>query len=210
MDIHCIALGAFQTNSYVVRVSKEAKDCVIIDTGLDADELLSYLEAGKLQPQAVILTHAHADHIGGIPLLYQAYPDLGLFVYCDEAQMLADPSQNLSSMTGRPLKIEFEPRTLQDKETVKQAGIDFTVVHTPGHTPGGICLYCEDEGVLFAGDTLFAESVGRADFPGGSMPLLVESIKNRLFILPDETRVYPGHGPETTIGHEKQFNPFVR
>jgi len=99
---------------------------------------------------------------------------------------------------------------LQDKETIEFAGISLTVIHTPGHTPGGICLYCQDEGVVFAGDTLFAESIGRTDFPGGSMSQLAESVRTRLFVLPDATRVYPGHGPDTTIGHEKKFNPFVK
>jgi len=210
MNIHCIALGAYQTNSYVVSNSEEAADCVIVDAGFDANELLSYLQGNQLQPQALLLTHGHVDHIAGVSLLCQAFPSMAVMVYCDEVKMLADPANNLSAMTGQPISIESGSRVLQDNETVKQAGIELTVIHTPGHTPGGICLYCQDEGSLFAGDTLFAESVGRTDFPGGSMTQLVESIKTRLLMLPDETRVYPGHGPETTIGHEKQFNPFVK
>jgi len=210
MNIHGIALGAYQTNSYVVRSSDEASDCVIVDAGLDADELLHFLNANQLSPQALLLTHGHVDHIAGVSLLCQAFPSLAVFAYCDEVPVLADPARNLSAMTGQPIDIESVSTVLQDNETVKQVGVELRVIHTPGHTPGGICLYCEDEGILFAGDTLFAESVGRTDFPGGSMTQLVESIKTRLLVLPDETRVYPGHGPDTTIGHEKQFNPFVK
>jgi hydroxyacylglutathione hydrolase len=210
MRIHCIALGAYQTNSYVVCEREESADCVIVDAGMDADELLAYLQGNHLQPQALLLTHGHVDHIAGVPLLCEAFPDLALFAYCDEVQMLADPARNLSAMTGQSVKIDSAVTVLQDRETIKQAGIAFTVIHTPGHTPGGIALYCQDEGVVFAGDTLFAESIGRTDFPGGSMSQLAESVRTRLFVLPDETRVFPGHGPETTIGHEKQFNPFVK
>jgi hydroxyacylglutathione hydrolase len=210
MDIHSIALGAYQTNSYVVRDSTEASDCIIVDAGLGAHELLAYLEAKQFIPQALLLTHGHVDHIAGVSLLCQAYPSLVVHVYSDEVQMLSDPALNLSAMTEQPISLESVSTILKDNETVELAGIELTVIHTPGHTPGGICLYCQEEGVLFAGDTLFAESIGRTDFPGGSMSQMVKSIKNRLFVLPDETRVYPGHGPETTIAHEKQFNPFVK
>jgi len=210
MKIHCIALGAYQTNSYVVSESQEAADCIIVDAGLDADELLAYVQDNHLAPQALLLTHGHVDHIAGVPLLCEAFPELALLVYCDEVQMLADPACNLSAMTGQPIQIEKAATALQDKETIEFAGISLTVIHTPGHTPGGICLYCQDEGVVFAGDTLFAESIGRTDFPGGSMSQLAESVRTRLFVLPDATRVYPGHGPDTTIGHEKKFNPFVK
>ncbi len=209
MEVYCIALGAYQTNSYIVRGSEADRDCVIVDAGSDAGELLSYLQANQLKPQALLLTHGHVDHIAGIPLLCRAYPDLGVAVYCDEVRMLADPACNLSGMTGQPVSIESVSTVLQDNEIVRWAGIELSVIHTPGHTPGGICLYCQGAGILFAGDTLFAESVGRTDFPGGSTVQLAESIKTRLFVLPDETRVHPGHGPETTIGHEKQFNPFA-
>jgi glyoxylase-like metal-dependent hydrolase (beta-lactamase superfamily II) len=98
---------------------------------------------------------------------------------------------------------------LEDKSTIEEAGIKLDVLHTPGHTPGGICLYAKDEGIVFTNDTLFADSIGRSDFPGGSMTQLVSSIKDRLFTLADDTRVYPGHGPQTTIAHEKAHNPFL-
>lgn len=210
MNIHCIALGPFQTNSYVVRATADSTACLIMDAGFGADELLSYLQAEQLRPQAILLTHGHADHIAGVPLLLDAFPGLALYVFNGEVGMLSDPALNLSAMTGQPFSVQNELTPLQDDETVQQAGMEFRVIHTPGHTPGGICFYCQAAGVLFAGDTLFAESVGRTDFPGGSMTQLQESIKTRLFGLPDETRVYPGHGPETSIGQEKCSNPFVR
>ena len=131
-------------------------------------------------------------------------------IHSDDAGMLSDPSLNLSLMAGsmvqaRPADVILDAAAT----TYKAAGLRFQVLHTPGHTPGGICLYNADEDVLFCRDTIFAGSVGRSDFPGGSHEQLIEAIQKRLLILPEETTVYPGHGPATTIGNEKQYNPFL-
>ncbi len=209
MVIECLTLGAFETNCYVLRRSGEARECIIIDPGLGADVLTEYLGEHKLNPVAVILTHGHADHIAGVALLREGLPGTKVYVHRLDADMLGDPLTNLSLLAGGDFSIEPAEYLLEDGGVIDEAGIKFEVLHTPGHTPGGISLYCEDEGALFSGDALFAGSVGRADFPGGNMAQLLASIRDRLLTLPEETVVYPGHGPKTTIGREKLYNPFL-
>jgi glyoxylase-like metal-dependent hydrolase (beta-lactamase superfamily II) len=210
MKIDRLILGAFETNCYVLRDSATGTDCLIIDPGLEAEQLIDFLEARKLKPVAVILTHGHADHIAGVALLRQNFPDVKVCAHKDDAQMLIEPEHNLSAFAGEPIKAGPADLLLQDGDTIEQAGVKLQVLHTPGHTPGGICLYSENEQIVFTDDTLFAESVGRTDFPGGSMSQLLKSIQQKLLQLPEETKVYPGHGPATTIAHEKAENPFLR
>ena len=209
MKIDRLILGDFQTNCYVARLDEAAADCLIIDTGLDSGDLLTFLRQHRLQPTAVILTHGHADHIAGLAALRQQYPGVRVYIHRLDVDLLADPQANLSAFAGTPFTAEPADIVLEDGDTVEEAGVVLKVLHTPGHTPGGICLYAEREGLVFAGDTLFADGVGRTDFPGGSMEQLVESIRTRLFTLPAETTVYPGHAMRTTIGHEKAHNPFL-
>jgi len=127
-----------------------------------------------------------------------------------DTEMLAEPYTNLSAMTGESFKIEPAEFSLEEDDVIDQADVKLSVLHTPGHTPGGICLYSKDEGIVFTDDTLFADSIGRTDFPNGSMSQLLKSIREKLFTLPDETKVYSGHGPITTIAHEKEHNPFLQ
>jgi len=209
MKIDHLILGAYETNSYIVRQSETAGDCLIIDTGLDAGNLPGFLTEHGLNPVALVFTHGHVDHIGGATAVRSRFPDMKIYIHNLDAEMLSEPKANLSGMTGMPFRTEPEDVSLTEQDVVKQAEIELLVLHTPGHTPGGICLYSKKDGVAFVGDTLFADSVGRTDFPGGSMPQLLSSIKEKLFALPDETKVYPGHGPATTIGHEKAHNPFL-
>jgi hydroxyacylglutathione hydrolase len=210
MRIDSLILGAFETNSYVLRDSDTSKDCLVIDTGLDAGGLIDFLRDNELNPVAIVLTHGHVDHIGGLAALRSEFPDIKVYIHNLDAEMLTDPGANLSGMTGVPFSTEPEDFSLDEQDVVAQAGVELLVLHTPGHTPGGICLYSKEDGVAFVGDTLFADSVGRTDFPDGSMPQLITGIKEKLFTLPDETKVYPGHGPVTTIGHEKTYNQYVR
>ena len=209
MKIDRLILGAYETNSYVLPESETATDCLVIDTGLDAGGLMDFLEQEKLNPAAIVFTHGHVDHIGGAAALRNKYPDMEVCIHKLDAPMLTEPRANLSAITGAPFRTEPEDVSLAEHDAVKRAGAELLVLHTPGHTPGGISLYSKDDGVAFVGDTLFAESVGRTDFPGGSASQLIGSIKEKLFTLPDETEVYPGHGPATTIGHEKAHNPFL-
>ena len=208
MKIEHLTLGAYETNCYVLRHEQAACDCLVIDPGLDADPLLGLLEEQQWTPAAVILTHGHIDHIAGVAALRDAFPDVKVFIHPLDGGMLCEPRANLSVMSGMAFATEPQDVSLQDGDVIEQAGIRLLVLHTPGHTPGGICLYSQSDGAAFVGDTLFAGSVGRTDFPGGSMHQLINGVKNKLFTLPGETKVYPGHGPPTTIAYEKTHNPF--
>jgi len=210
MKINCLALGAYETNCYVIQSSETAKDCLIVDAGLGAHKLIKFLEDRKLNPVSIVLTHGHIDHIEGVAALRAEFPDIKVYIHKLDAEMLTEPYTNLSAMTGAPFSVDPADFLLEEQSIIEQAGIKLSVLHTPGHTPGGICLYCEDEGVVFTDDALFADSIGRTDFPNGNMEHLLQSIREKLFTLPDETKVYPGHGPMTTIAHEKAYNPFLR
>ncbi len=209
MKIDTFVLGDFQTNAYVVRPNDSATDCVVIDTGMSSEPLIEFLKTNGLNPVAVLFTHGHADHIAGVNLLRETFPGIKVAIHNDDTPMLANPVKNLSVMVGLPYKAQPADVVITDQCPLEYAGIKFQPLHTPGHTPGGICLYCQDEGVVFVGDTLFANSIGRTDFPGGDSEQLLNSIRDRLFTLPDETKVYNGHGPATTIGSEKKTNPFL-
>ena len=209
MKIDRLILGSFQTNSYVVRLDEAAQECIVIDTGLDSTELPGFLEDRQLSVTAVILTHGHADHIAGIPALKHRHPGLRVYIHRLDADLLTDPDANLSLLSGASFQTDPADVLLEDGDVITEAGITLNVLHTPGHTAGGICLYVESEGVVFAGDTLFAEGVGRSDFPGGDGRQLIRSIRTRLLTLPPETAVYPGHAMRTTIAHEKSHNPFL-
>ena len=210
MEVDCLILGAYQTNCYVLRKSDAAKDCLIIDAGLGPGKLIGFLKEHKLNPVAVVLTHGHIDHIAAVATLREHYPNIRVYIHKLDAEMLTEPKNNLSAII-RPGGFTTEPADslVEEKSVIDEAGIKLEVFHTPGHTPGGICLYSKAEGIVFTNDTLFAESVGRTDFPGGSMDELIKSIKDKLLSLPDETKIYPGHGPVTTIAQEKAHNPFL-
>jgi len=210
MKIDCLALGVHETNCYVLRSTETTKDCLIVDPGLGAEELTAFLKEHEISPVAVVLTHGHIDHIGGIGLLRQSYPEIKVLIHELDAKMLQGARDNLSALMGCPFTAEPADVQLQDESWIEQAGIKLQVLHVPGHTPGGVCLYSSQDGVVFTDDALFAESIGRTDFPGGSMSQLARCIKEKLWTLPDQTVAYPGHGPSTTIAAEKTRNPFLR
>ena len=210
MEIERLILGAYQTNCYVLRNGETATDCLIVDPGLEAAGLLDFLQQHKINPVAVVLTHGHIDHMAGDAALRQHYSGIKVYIHKLDAEMLTEPQHNLSALVGVMFKTEPADALIEDGNAIEEAGVKLDVLHTPGHTPGGICLYSKDEGIVLTDDTLFADSIGRSDFPGGSMTQLVSSIKDRLWALPDETKVYPGHGPATTIAQEKASNPFLR
>jgi glyoxylase-like metal-dependent hydrolase (beta-lactamase superfamily II) len=219
MKVDRLVLGEFQTNCYIARSGDAATECLVIDTGLDpgARELLAFLDRHKLMPAAVVLTHGHIDHIAGVDALRARFPSLTTYIHKSDAELLTDSVGNLSFMTGGAFSAKPADCLVDEGDIISQAGIKLRVIHTPGHTAGGICLYAEpldyargrQDGAVFVGDTLFADGVGRTDFPGGNMRQLIEGIKAKLLILPDNTVVYPGHGPTTTIGREKANNPFL-
>lgn len=208
MKIDYLILGGYQTNCYVLRKDASAKDCLIIDPGLEAEELIEFLDEEKLNPVAVVLTHGHIDHIAGVTILRSRFPEIKVHIHNFDAEMLTEPKINLSAMSGMAFATDAEDVALKERDVIDLAGIKLLVLHTPGHTPGGISLYSKEAGVVFVGDTLFADSIGRTDFPGGSTSQLLNSVRGKLFTLPEQTEVYPGHGPATTIAQEKAHNPF--
>jgi glyoxylase-like metal-dependent hydrolase (beta-lactamase superfamily II) len=210
MHIETVVLGDFQANCYCVRADQAASECLVIDPGLEPEPLVQFLKQENLTPAAILLTHGHADHIGGVETLREHWPGVQVAIHKLDAAMLTNPAENLSVIAGCMVQTRPAELLLDSENTYYQAaGLQFRILHTPGHSPGGICLYSANDEVLFSGDTLFAGSVGRSDFPGGSHELLIQMIKEKLLILPEQTKVYPGHGPATTLRSEKKFNPFL-
>jgi glyoxylase-like metal-dependent hydrolase (beta-lactamase superfamily II) len=187
-----------------------AKDCLIIDTGLQSEPLIDYLKTNKLNPVAAVFTHGHIDHIDGLALLRKNWPDIKVAIHKADAAMFEDSKLNLSAFSGLGFKTSPADIIIEAEGTQTFAGMEFFILYTPGHTPGGISLYSKAQGIVFVGDALFAGSIGRTDFPGGDYNQLISSIKSKLLTLADETRVYTGHGPATTIATEKRTNPFLQ
>ena len=208
MQIDGMALGDFQTNCYVLRESAAVRECLVIDPGFSAEPLLKFLSDNDLCPVKVLLTHGHADHIAGVDMVRERYPEAKVCISGSEAGALVDGRENLSAMMGMPMSFGAADGTLEAGDVVELGAIQLKVLATPGHTVGGISFYCEADGVVFSGDSLFSGSIGRHDFPGGDLNTLLSAVREQLFTLPDETVVYSGHGPETTVGVEKGSNPF--
>jgi glyoxylase-like metal-dependent hydrolase (beta-lactamase superfamily II) len=205
MILRKLAVGSFEANCYIVG-SESSKDGMIIDPGAEAKVVLRKVKDLGLEIKTIVLTHGHIDHIGALKEVKKA-TGAEVAIHTDEAESLQE--QPLSKLFG--LSHPAPPpadRLLQDGDSIDIGELHFLVLHTPGHTPGGICLM--GEGVIFSGDTLFNCGVGRTDFPGGDYSQLMNSLHTKLMILPDNTIVYPGHGPETTIGTERGENPFLR
>lgn len=206
MKIEKFVLGSMGTNCYLL-INEDTKELVVVDPATCPDYLVSHIKSNGYIPKAILLTHAHFDHVMGIDGWVKEF-DIPVYLHEDEKQILEDPRLNLSGVFGTNYSYN-KASCLQDKQILELAGFKFKVIHTPGHTAGGCCYYEEAEGVLFSGDTLFCQSVGRSDFPTGSMSTLVRSIKEKLFCLPDDVMVYPGHNDVTCIADEKVYNPFV-
>ena len=206
MKIEKFVLGSLGTNTYLI-INEETKEIAIVDPATCPDYLVSHIKSNEYVLKKILLTHGHFDHVMGMDGLVREF-QVPVYLHMEEKELLEDPSLNLSGSFG-PSYSYHKATSLRGEEHVDVAGYDFKVIHTPGHTKGGCCYYCESENVLISGDTLFYQSVGRSDFPTGSMGTLIRSIKEKLFCLPEETQVYPGHGESTTIGEEKTSNPFI-
>jgi glyoxylase-like metal-dependent hydrolase (beta-lactamase superfamily II) len=210
-EIGYVTLGMCATNSYFIRgldgEGKATDDVIFVDPADRGDLLYDRLLEKGLHVKAILLTHAHFDHIWGVADLVNKS---GAKIYAPRAEerMLSNPDMNLSADYGRPCTVKADT-WLEDGEEFTLCGHRIKCIVTPGHTEGSACYYFEDSDVLMAGDTLFEESVGRTDFPTGSSSEIVRSIREKLLVLPDDVIVYPGHGDLTTIGHERQYNPFV-
>ncbi len=206
MKIEKFVLGSMGTNCYLL-INEETKEFVMVDPATCPDYLVSHVKSNGYIPKAILLTHAHFDHVMGIDGWVKEF-EIPVYLHEEEKQILEDPKLNLSGVFGTSYSYH-RVECLRDNQILELAGFQFKVIHTPGHTAGGCCYYEETEGVLISGDTLFYQSVGRSDFPTGSMSILVRSIKEKLFCLPDDVMVYPGHNDVTCIADEKMYNPFV-
>ena len=207
MKIGRITLGVCMTNCYFLY--EEGKNEVIfVDPADHGEGIYDKLKEAGFSVAGILLTHAHYDHMGSADKLRELS---GAKIYACEAErkLCEDADVNLSTMFGRKCTIAPDVY-LKDGEEVTIAGMKFKMIATPGHTIGSCCYYFEEEGMLISGDTLFLESTGRTDFPTGSTSSIVRSIKEKLFVLPEDTKVNPGHNDATTIGHEKKYNPFVQ
>lgn len=208
MTFDLIVVGPLGVNCFVLGCEQTGQG-VVVDPGGDTDRILAKVRERELAITHIINTHGHFDHVGGNRRLVEAL-GASLWIHPADAPMLGRVAQ-VSSMYGIPGG-ENSPEAdnpLLDDTVISFGNCSLKVIHTPGHTPGGCCLYLESEQKIITGDTLFADGVGRTDLPGGSHEQLVASIRTRLFVLPDQTEVWPGHGPSTTIGHEKQHNPYL-
>ena len=210
-DVAVFQFNPFAENTYVV--SDETKECVIIDPGCQSqtekNQLDEYIESNELKPVRLLLTHAHVDHVFGNKHVYEKY---GLRPELHEKELpVLKSSLQIAQMYGLPFEESPEPESFIEAGTeIKFGNTTFQTLYTPGHSPASISFYVSEEDYVIAGDVLFRESIGRTDLPGGDFNTLINSIKEKLFTLPDHTRVYSGHGPSTDIAHEKRYNPFLR
>lgn len=203
MEIKALVLGNIEVNCYLVSTDKAA---VVIDPGYRSIEALEFLQNATDKERLILLTHGHFDHIGFADEL-SAITNTKIAIGEKDAPALEDNNVNLSALFGMPISTFSADILLSDKDEISVGDLTFKVMHTPGHTVGGVCYLCED--ILFSGDTLFEGSIGRTDFPGGDFETLKNSIK-RIYALPNDTVLLSGHGDQTTVLNEKRYNPFVR
>lgn len=206
MKIENFVIGMIGTNCYLVSDEK-TRECFLVDAAECSPKLVSHIKEQDFCLKAVLLTHGHFDHILGLDGLVKEF-GVPVYAHEQEAALLNDAAVNASAAYGAGYTFS-DAVYVKDGQVLELAGAKWKVLYTPGHTVGGCCYYCEEGQVLFSGDTLFCASIGRTDLPTGSAGTLVRSVRERLFVLPDETRVLPGHMEETTIGYEKKHNPFV-
>lgn len=212
--ITCFSLGEFQTNCHVV-AAPGTDACWIVDVGYEPRRLFDHVEHAGLRPVAIVLTHCHCDHIAGLDAALSRF-GMALPVIAHEAErgFCSQPELNLSAFLGEPVSVSEPTQWLRGGETLVLADTRWRVLHTPGHSPGGITLVHEPPGggdsTALVGDTLFAGSIGRIDFPTSDPEAMARTLRDVLLALPDSTRVLPGHGPPTTVGRERRTNPYLR
>ena len=208
LNVRTYPLGYIQTNCYIV--SNATKQCLIFDPGGEGEKIINELQRLKLKPLAIVLTHAHFDHIGAVDLVRDCF-NIPVYIHSSEKKWLVDPTKNGSAKYSEiPSIICKEAEFLLNNESELKIGdFEMEILHTPGHSPGSITYYFKQDQFAIVGDTLFQNSIGRTDLPGGSESMLLKAIHTKLLTLPEETLVYPGHGPSTTIEAEKESNPFL-
>jgi hydroxyacylglutathione hydrolase len=209
LQIHVVESLPFSENTYIVFLDNR-DDCLVIDPGMEPEAILHLLEELGKKPAAILNTHGHGDHIAGNEAMKTAFPETPLMIGVNEAHLLTDSNANLTGLFGMPIVSPPADRLLREGEVIEAAGIPLEVIEIPGHSPGHVVFVWRGVPVrVFGGDVLFERSIGRSDFPGCNGPLLIKGIRSKLFGLPADTVVYPGHGGTTTIGAEKAHNPFV-
>jgi len=208
MILEMLTVGPFQENCYIIG-DKETGVGALIDPGDEAARIALAVERTDLEIGSIIVTHAHIDHVGAVAALVDEYA-CPVLMHAEAEPMLQHLPTQAMMMGLKFGKVPTVNRNIGDGEVLEVGALRLRPLYTPGHAPGHLALYLEDQGLVFSGDALFAGSVGRVDLPGGSMELLMRSIEERLMTLPDETRVYPGHGPQTEIGNERTSNPFLQ
>lgn len=211
IELATVVSAAFEENCYIARIGGR-DDCLVIDPGLEPERVLEQLDSLRLSPAAILNTHGHADHIGGNAALKRRWPQCPLVIGSGDAPKLQNPRLNLSAAFGFPLTSPPADRTVADGDLFSAAGFDLEVRAIPGHSLGHVVFLWRDHSPIlaFVGDVIFAGSIGRTDFPDGDFDTLATGIRKVLYTLPDDTVLYCGHGPETTVGWEKHRNPFVR
>ena len=209
MKITYMVLGPFQTNTYIAWDEK-TQNAIIIDPSFTPEYIEKAVTELGVSVKKIFLTHAHVDHMAGLNFMREKHPEAEVYMHEADLPYLKNRTLNLSDMVGNDLHCAPPDVFVKQGQHITLDSMDFEVLETPGHTPGGVSYYEKSAGIVFTGDSLFESSIGRTDFPGGSMSTLVMSIKNQLFMLPDETHVLSGHGDPTSIGREKKYNPFLQ
>ncbi len=205
MILRTLEVGPFAANCYVAACAK-TKEGVVIDPGADGKHILRVVEDEGIKIKYIINTHGHIDHVGANAVVKEA-TGAPILIHAEDGDLCHKPHASLALLAGK-LKLSEADRFIKDGEELEVGDLKLKVIHTPGHTKGGICLKAEK--LLFTGDTLFVGSIGRTDLPGGSYSQLIAAVKEKLLGYPDDTLVYPGHGPASTIGEERENNPFLR
>jgi hydroxyacylglutathione hydrolase len=202
-EIHTFTVGFLETNCYLIM--DPSKNALCIDPGDDSGQIIRYCRENQIEIRKILLTHGHYDHIGGANALIGHF-GISAWIHPADYEMATDPDQNFSSVLLLPFRIEKSLEVFKEDSVLFGPDV-IRIFHTPGHTPGSVCFYWD--GHLISGDTLFRNSIGRSDFPGSDPDALIHSIQQKLMILDDEVRVFPGHGMMTSIGHERKRNPFI-